>query len=227
MKKTIFVLLGILAFQFAQAQDEDKVSVPANPMMESIRLANQLASYGYNNYSATALIEAAKILMSVPTQELIADSTQLSSSSENTKSSGRPDITVDRLLADAALWAGEDKHITDYLEDVKKEYSSISSGPSRGATGGPQSAISSVSAKDTDVWTVTFRGGSRAMVVVNGDGDTDLDLYVYDENGNLMGKDIDYSDYCVVSWTPRWTGPFTVKIINRGNVYNRYRIYTN
>lgn len=65
------------------------------------------------------------------------------------------------------------------------------------------------------------------MVIVNGDGDTDLDLYVYDENGNLMGKDIDYSDYCVVSWTPRWTGPFTIKIKNRGSVYNRYKIYTN
>ena len=50
-----------------------------------------------------------------------------------------------------------------------------------------------VKAKGTDVYHISFRAGQTAVVTVIGDGDTDLDLYVYDENGNLIDKDVDYS----------------------------------
>ena len=66
-----------------------------------------------------------------------------------------------------------------------------------------------------------------AEVCVSGDGDTDLDLYVYDSNGNLIGSDADYSDDCVVRWVPAWTGEFTIKVVNRGAVYNNFAIWTN
>ena len=81
-----------------------------------------------------------------------------------------------------------------------------------------------VLANHTDTWTYTFRANSQARVTVDGDGDTDLDLYIYDENDNLITKDDDGTDYCVCTWTPRWTGQFKIKIVNRGNVYNRYRL---
>ena len=64
-------------------------------------------------------------------------------------------------------------------------------------------------------------------VAVVGDGDTDLDLYIYDSNGNLIEKDDDYTDTCYCSWTPKWTGAFTIKIKNRGGVCNYYTLYTN
>ena len=76
----------------------------------------------------------------------------------------------------------------------------------------------------TDTWTYTFRANSEARVTVDGDGDTDLDLYIYDENNNLITKDDDNIDYCICTWTPKWTGTFKIKIVNRGNVYNRYRL---
>ena len=76
----------------------------------------------------------------------------------------------------------------------------------------------------TDTWTYTFRANSEACVTVEGDGDTDLDLYIYDENNNLITKDDDNIDYCICTWTPKWTGTFKIKIVNRGNVYNRYRL---
>ena len=81
-----------------------------------------------------------------------------------------------------------------------------------------------VLANHTDTWTYTFRANSQARVTVDGDGDTDLDLYIYDENDNLITKDDDGIDYCVCTWTPRWTGQFKIKIVNRGNVYNRYQL---
>lgn len=64
-------------------------------------------------------------------------------------------------------------------------------------------------------------------MIITGDGDTDLDLYIYDENGNLIGSDVDTTDVCLVSWTPRWTGVFRVEIHNLGYVYNAYTLITN
>ncbi len=81
-----------------------------------------------------------------------------------------------------------------------------------------------VLANHTDVYTLTFEAGVEARILVIGDGDTDLDLFIYDENGNLIDSDEDDTDRCVASVTPKWTGKFTVKIKNWGDVYNDYRL---
>ena len=75
---------------------------------------------------------------------------------------------------------------------------------------------------DTDVWTMTLTAGESHLIVVDGDGSTDLDIYLYDENGNLVAMDEDYTDFCVVSLTPRWTGSFSLRIVNRGGSANGY-----
>jgi hypothetical protein len=82
----------------------------------------------------------------------------------------------------------------------------------------------SVSAHTTDIYTVTFRAGETAYVSVEGDGDTDLDLYVYDENGILIAFHDGLSDSAAVSFTPIWTGPFRIEVRNHGSVYNEYVI---
>ena len=83
---------------------------------------------------------------------------------------------------------------------------------------------SSVSAHDSDSWTITLVKDEYTLITVIGDGDTDLDIYLYDENGNLIDKDIDDSDNCVVEVTPKWSGKFTLKVKNLGNVYNNYTL---
>ena len=60
-----------------------------------------------------------------------------------------------------------------------------------------------------------------------GDGDTDLDCYVYDANGNLIDSDTDATDYCVLRWRPAWLGTFRLEIRNLGPVYNAYVLRTN
>jgi hypothetical protein len=84
-----------------------------------------------------------------------------------------------------------------------------------------------VNARHTDVYHMTFRAGETAAIRVIGDGSTDLDLYVYDENGNLIACDNDLSDNCVVVFTPRWSGTFRIEVVNRGGVWNRYFMETN
>jgi hypothetical protein len=96
-----------------------------------------------------------------------------------------------------------------------------------GAVGGPKGRKAVVRAFATDTYVVRFVGGELAMVGVEGDGDTDLDLYVYDETGKLVVADEDDTDLCLVRWTPRWTGTFTIRVVNRGAGSNRYTILTN
>lgn len=97
-----------------------------------------------------------------------------------------------------------------------------------GAAPNPKSADTSVSAYGRDRFEpIVFRGGEAAFVALKGDGDTDLDLYIYDDNGNLVAKDDDGLDLCIARWTPRYTGYFTIVVRNRGGVYNRYVMRTN
>ena len=81
-----------------------------------------------------------------------------------------------------------------------------------------------VSANSSDEYEVFFNADESVLVIVVGDGDTDLDLYIYDENDNLIDKDVDTTDTCVCSWTPKWSGSFTIKVKNLGSVYNEYTI---
>lgn len=81
-----------------------------------------------------------------------------------------------------------------------------------------------VNAHATDSYSHKFYAGELVYIFVDGDGDTDLDLYVYDENGHLIDSDTDEGDTCLCTFTPRWTGRFTIKVKNLGDVYNRYYI---
>jgi hypothetical protein len=76
----------------------------------------------------------------------------------------------------------------------------------------------------TESWQTCVQAGNTTTVTVIGDGDTDLDLYVYDDNGYLIDSDTDPTDYCVAIWTPRRDGCFTIKVVNRGRVYNLYSV---
>jgi hypothetical protein len=89
--------------------------------------------------------------------------------------------------------------------------------------GGPSAGLR-VPAKGADTHSFTFRKGQKVTIKVTGDGDTDIDLYVYDENGRLVAKDDDTTDICVVQFTPEETQRYQVKITNLGNVYNEYKM---
>ncbi len=80
---------------------------------------------------------------------------------------------------------------------------------------------------DTDTYVVPFAAGEPAVVVLKGDGDTILDLKVYDENGHLIAADVDEGAGALVKWTPRWSGKYIIKVVNHGPVYNHYRLATN
>lgn len=80
----------------------------------------------------------------------------------------------------------------------------------------------SVEAWSTDVYQIESE--SAVTIQIDGDDDTDLDLYVYDCNGNLVGSGDSYSDFERLTVLPLFRQTLTIKVVNRGGVFNRYSI---
>lgn len=242
MKKILFFsvialsALMVSCSQSAPAADDEKEkqesTTPPSAELNAIRLAQDLALYGYETESASALIEAANILISTPTQALEAEVVKGESATEETEKEGGFSLEPKDLIAAAKEFAGDDEVLLSSIAKLEGKLAALGIEATRGAfvrgkTTGPAYSVTRVYAKATDTYSIRFRGGELAEIAVSGDGDTDLDLYVYDENGNLIKKDIDYTDQCYVSFVPAWTGSFIVKVVNRGSVYNNYTLVTN
>ena len=76
----------------------------------------------------------------------------------------------------------------------------------------------------TQTFTAYVVAGVPAAVTIRGDGDTDLDLYVYNRFGQLVAVDDDGTDHCIVRWVPATSGMVTIRLVNLGSVYNDYVI---
>jgi hypothetical protein len=230
MKKILVILMicGLSMPLFAGGS-KDKGNIDAkteatstvSAELTALQTAYSLAKYGYRMESASALIGAAEIIARVPIQELGVNPERggAATSVENPVES--PEFTFANLLADARRFAGRDQTMLAWANEVEKI------GEARGALGGAKSGNSTLGPRSTERYTITFVGGQLAQVYVSGNGVTDLDLYIYDENGNLIGYDDDRTDECLVQWAPKWTGPFVIEVRNLGTVFNRYYITTN
>ena len=224
MKRIIIslLLLAVSFSLFAQTRPQkDTLSSPIPEEMQALRTASSLAMYGYKNESASALVEAAKIFNSIPTQEMVVG--EKSSPTREIKPDSGVSFDPKQLIADAKKMAGRDKELTSYIQKVEKTIGKAK----RGAVGGPFVKTSMVLTLSTDQYLVKFEGGRKATVIVEGTDLSDIDLYVYDENDNLICYDDDASSECAVSFSPRWTGYFIIAIVNNGLIPNPYLLCTN
>lgn len=225
LKQLVFGAAMVFSFPaFAQqsqpAADVNEKSMPVQA--QQLELAGQLVKYGYQTKTALPLIQAVDIFKKLNVTEITPESPKSQTGTEITSNLTKSDLVSfdeKQILADATKYADGNKTLLALIKDAEKS--------TRGVVTGPKRITDRVEAGRTDVWKFTFRGGEEAIVMVIGDGDTDLDLYIYDENGNLIDSDTDPDDNCICTFTPRWTGPFTIKIVNRGRVYNRYVLITN
>lgn len=227
MKKLVlFASMFVLAIgAMAQAiKDKPELKGESSESLAAVRLANDLLRYGYANKSTLALIDALQIFSENPTQPL--NTTREGSEVDESKTDGKKanvSFDYDTVLADAKKFADGDENLLALIDNIDAE----AKGAQRGAVNGPSRHYDAVNGNSTDTYQISFIANVLAEILVSGDGDTDLDLYVYDSNGNLIAYDESYSDDCYVRWVPAWTGKFFVKIVNRGPVYNNYVILTN
>lgn len=219
---TILSVLAVSATLFAQERPpKDTLSTPLPEEMQALRTASSLAMYGYKNESASALVEAAKIFNSIPTQEMEVREGS-SPTREITPGSG---VSFDpkQLIADAKGMAGRDKELLAYINKVEKTIGRAK----RGAIGGPVIKTSMVLTLSTDQYIVKFEGRRKANVILEGTDISDLDLYIYDENDNLICYDDDATSECALTFTPYWDGYFIIAIVNNGLLPNPYLLCTN
>lgn len=225
MKKSILIAcLCCLSFGVFAQEEKAVVDQPVNPEMTALQTAANLAKYGYATYSPTSLIEAARIFGTTKVQDADFEVVKASEATAEQKDA-KVSFDPSQLLADAKKYAGKDKTVLALAKKVEAEIASA--GATRGAVGGAKYGEGRVYGKDYTDYTAKFWASELAEVVVIGDGDNDLDLYIYDQNGNLIASDTDYTDQCVCRWVPSWTGAFTIRIVNRGAIYSNFAIATN
>ena len=232
MKKlNIVILLLFLGLTTSLiAQESDKKNREKDPSIEiaNASLAVELVNYGYSMKSPLSLIEAAKILSEKPLKKLNITKSEPSTGAEGIKKTKVANYTPANLLVDAKTFANGNKTILALISEVEKSLQSNGAVASKGRLYGPAYVERKVYPSSSYVDYILFKGDEQAEVLIVGDGDNDLDLYVYNENGELVGSDTDYSDRCYVSFYPYYTKSYKIVVKNRGtSVYSNYVLMSN
>lgn len=212
-----------------QGEPAQAADTPRSSAVADVAMAVRLAGYGERMADPVALIAAARILVMTESGRLDLQATTEGGTPLPDDKERAERIAPDpaALLAAAQDLAGGNAAIDQMVASLEQMLPDDRDG-ARGNVAGPAVTIARVQADATDRWEIgRFRAGERAQVIVDGDGDTNLDCYVYDEHQNLIGEDDDATDYCVLSWIPRYTGPFTLSVRNLGRVWNEYVLTTN
>jgi len=220
--KGFFAVLCLLVFTTALYAQDKGSQEPMKYMsqeIENMALAKELAAYGYANESAISLINAAQIVIDESASEAEVQTTK-----RGGEDTGGSTITLDveKLLTDAEGFADGDKNLSGVIKSMREL-----SAASRGRVDGPGYVVDKVNGEEANMYAVEFTGGDAAEAAVVGDGSTDLDLYIFDEDGNLIVLDEDAGDECYVIWKPRSSGVYVITILNRGSSSNEFALVTN
>ena len=224
MFKKLFLgaLMLVSMSAFAQEQEQQAAKADSKATSETVdqlTMANQLVKYGYQTKSALPLIQAVQIYKKLNVTEEAREKTTEGGTTASESLTKTQVVSFDesKILADATKFAAGNKNLLGLIDDAKKA--------SRSPIQGTIRHSDCVNAGSVDVCKITCRGGESTTIYVSGDGDTDLDLYVYDANGNLITCDDDGTDECLVRFVAYRTHTFTVRVRNRGRVYNCYTLY--
>ena len=230
-KTMILMTICCLFFYVGNAYCEDKEKIPNHDLSktnfedkattsstEDLMLAYKLAHYGYRTKSPESLLVSAQILLDTPAQRgELEKKTEREEGALSEKKQFEHDPVSDpvKLLEDARAMAIDNKALLILIEEEKPVVL-------RAPVGGPTFHTDIVSGHSTDIYEVKLSGEEPTNIGIQGDGDTDLDCFVYDDNGHLIDSVENLSDTCSFGFTPLWPGQFTLRIRNRGKVNNQY-----
>ena len=89
---------------------------------------------------------------------------------------------------------------------------------------GPWRSVTSVNAFDSDFYTTTLRGGEYTAITIIGDGDTDLNVAVYNAAGQRITGTTGRGDKFTLRFVPSASGTYRIEVRNHGGIHNNYRI---
>ena len=221
----------------AESDEQDK----AGNDLSLAATAAQLAIEGENRESPLLLLAAAEIVADLQQSRRDADDVESSTTADDADGQ-LPALDMDALIARARELAKGNEALAAAVEAMIEGIESDSRG------------LVFRQGKDLDTFelegviykvintqhdrldpgdeltleNVVFEGQKPAQILVIGDGDGDLDLWVYDGNtGNEIASDTDLTSVCIADWTTRYEGPFTVKVKNVGPVWERFYVLAN
>lgn len=193
----------------ALAQDIEGSVTPEARGVAQVVTAAELAAWGRSHNDPGAMIMAARLLAEVPVR---------------TGEGEAPILTPGRLLDEALAMAPENAAVAAAVQRVRDGTRGVASS-TFGA--GPIFTVQAVGARQTLGFEVEARRGEVLRVAAIGDGDTNIDLVVTGETGNLLCRD-GFGDHYPVCTMPGSTGGrLKVEIINRGGVWTQVQILSN
>ncbi|MEO1091711.1 MAG: hypothetical protein AAFX81_13830 [Pseudomonadota bacterium] len=221
----LLLLLAGGAAGTARAQDTnvDPEAKTERTAVDDLALADQLYLMGLEAEDPVLLIAAARIYAATPAEERDYEAVD-----DDESDAPQPAERADRPSLEAALEAAR-THADDQ-PDLVAVIDEMESVAPRGRVRGPGTASGRVGAGRQVTYygdTTRFRGGEPATITIQGYGVSDLDLFVFDENGNEICRSVRGSDRERCDWYPRWTGPFRVEVRNYGNRAADFILRTN
>jgi hypothetical protein len=183
-----------------------------------LQMSSDLLAFGRDTKDPLVLIAAARIMKALNGSEVDLKP-EGRAASGYTQKSGLP-VSPDSILVEARDLAKGDKIINLLIDQT------VATGPPT-TIEQPKTHQDTVQPGATDVFRIVFNAGQLAEAGIAGDGDGDLDLFVYDENDHLVCRSTASTDHEYCRWWPRWTGPFRIEIQNLGATANLYRLATN
>ena len=179
-------------------------------------LAARLADYGAKHKDPLALLAAARIFKSTPTQKVEGKSGLMKDdkAGESKDSTATP-ADADSCLANARKLSGDDASLKALADTIASE-------KARGAYGGPRRGRYRLPGRRTWFVNVTFKAGRRARIAIAGCGTSDLDLYVYSMSGRLLIREVSRGDRCWVAFTPRYDLTVQIQVKNLGIFTNTF-----
>jgi len=134
MKKIAMILVvGLVSTMLAIAQESTVQNDAEKKLLDNIVLAYNLADYGYENDSASALLQAAEIMLQIQKDMVSAELRNEETSNESIENE-KPDYSVEQLLNDAKKLAGKDKNLLAWAKDVEKVSKTSTRGSNYGST---------------------------------------------------------------------------------------------
>lgn len=89
-----------------------------------------------------------------------------------------------------------------------------------GLVSGPTIKIDHFPSMTKTNYTITLKGEEVASIVIKGNERSDLDCFLYDKNNDLIAKDTNRTDVCIMRIIPGVTGDFKLVIANLGETDN-------
>lgn len=212
----IFFLMFIcIASVFSEEKNAN--SYNTNSLLK-IKLANDLAQYGYEMESPQALLEAVEILADVNIRHFDIEEHRAGTISKTTVEDNFS-LSPNSIFSDALYLIGKDSTFDKWVKKIEGKLSK-----KKGALQGPKSIDSFIYGNDgCNSYKIPFIEGKRAQIYVKVLNEVKFDISIYDASGKIAveGKEND-----IISFVPQNSKPYMIQIRNRTMANVSFSLFT-